>query len=509
MWGRLSTTQDVRIDDTFEAPSKVMQTAITPRDASKNIEFFWDYTWQPKDQPSLGYIPIMYFSEPVPLASNAVRQFYINIDGELWYKEGFTPYYLYSVAVYNTDPYGGSIRYNASINATANSTLPPIINAVELFTLISTANVGTDSQEEPAVSAITTIKTKYLVKKNWMGDPNMSFSGLNGGISSAFANLKAVQYVDLSHNNLTGSIPDALSQLPSLTVLYADNPNLCTDSNTCQTAKGKSMLAIYIAVPMALAVVIVLLFCLLLRRKKRESMNTFVRHRSKTSTSLAPTSDEHIHDSLRLENRRFTYKDLERITNNFQRVIGRGGFGYVYEGFLEDGTQVAVKLRSQSSNQGAKEFLTEAQILTRVHHKNLVSMIGYCKDGKYMALVYEYMSEGTLQEHIVGLNFDAPPLDVCMGGDHDVNSAWKAIEVALQGTAQASTQRPTMTDLVAQLQECLALEEGCTGGNTEGSGDPRFGYSVHVADRSADASQGSSAFEVEHSFGMGVGPATR
>jgi hypothetical protein len=100
-------------------------------------------------------------------------------------------------------------------------------------------------------------------------------------------------------------------------------------------------------------------------------------------------------------------------------------------------------------------------------------------------------------------------LDVCMGGDHDVNSAWKAIEVALQGTAQASTQRPTMTDVVAQLQECLALEEGCTGGNTEGSGDPRFGYSVHVADRSTDASQGSSAFEVDHSFGMGVGPAAR
>lgn len=89
----------------------------------------------------------MYFSEPGPLASNAVRQFYINIDGELWYKEGCTPYYLYSAGVYNTDPYGGSIRYNVSINATANSTLPPIINAVELFTLISTANVGTNSQD--------------------------------------------------------------------------------------------------------------------------------------------------------------------------------------------------------------------------------------------------------------------------------------------------------------------------------------------------------------------------
>jgi serine/threonine protein kinase len=45
----------------------------------------------------------------------------------------------------------------------------------------------------------------------------------------------------------------------------------------------------------------------------------------------------------------------------------------------------------------------QAQTLTRIHHKNLVSMIGYCKDGEYMALVYEYMSEGNLQEHVSGM----------------------------------------------------------------------------------------------------------
>jgi hypothetical protein len=65
------------------------------------------------------------------------------------------------------------------------------------------------------------------------------------------------------------------------------------------------------------------------------------------------------HGLPQLENRRFTYKELEAITNNFKRVLGRGGFGSVYDGFLEDGTQVAVKLRSESSNQGVREFLTE------------------------------------------------------------------------------------------------------------------------------------------------------
>jgi serine/threonine protein kinase len=132
----------------------------------------------------------------------------------------------------------------------------------------------------------------------------------------------------------------------------------------------------------------------------------------------------------RLESRQFTYKELEMITNDFQQVLGQGGFGCVYNGFLEDGTQVAVKLRSHFSNQGAREFLAEvkflihqlmfqgsgdlrlkfdmltfiqAEILTRIHHMNLVSMIGYCMDGAYMALVYEYMSEGTLEEHIKGM----------------------------------------------------------------------------------------------------------
>jgi hypothetical protein len=65
------------------------------------------------------------------------------------------------------------------------------------------------------------------------------------------------------------------------------------------------------------------------------------------------------HSLLQLDNRRFTYRELEAITNNFKTVLGRGGFGCVYDGFLADGTQVGVKLRSQSSGQGEREFLTE------------------------------------------------------------------------------------------------------------------------------------------------------
>lgn len=61
----------------------------------------------------------------------------------------------------------------------------------------------------------------------------------------------------------------------------------------------------------------------------------------------------------KVENRRFTYKELEKLTNKFERFIGQGGFGPVYYGCLEDSTEVAVKMRSESSSHGLDEFFAE------------------------------------------------------------------------------------------------------------------------------------------------------
>nr|AAX95365.1 hypothetical protein [Oryza sativa Japonica Group]ABA95472.1 Senescence-induced receptor-like serine/threonine-protein kinaseprecursor, putative [Oryza sativa Japonica Group] len=100
------------------------------------------------------------------------------------------------------------------------------------------------------------------------------------------------------------------------------------------------------------------------------------------------------------ENRRFKYKKLKFITDGFKTTIGKGGFGPVYIGYLENGTPVAVKMRSQTSSQGNTEFLAEA----RVHHRNRVSLIGYCKDKKHLALVYEYMDGGSLADHLKAIS---------------------------------------------------------------------------------------------------------
>ena len=146
-WSSVSTTRTVLNVDkaSYEAPSKVMQTAITPRNASENISFFWNSQLRP-DDPTPGYVAVLYFAELESLPSNAVRQFYINLNGEQWYRS-YSPYYLFTDTIHSRSPMRDHPTYNFSINATTNSTLPPIINAVEVFSVIPTTNVGTYSQD--------------------------------------------------------------------------------------------------------------------------------------------------------------------------------------------------------------------------------------------------------------------------------------------------------------------------------------------------------------------------
>jgi hypothetical protein len=135
-------------NDLFDAPSKVMQTAATPRNASDDIRFQLYYFDTQSKYLSSGCIPILYFSELEPRLGTNVRQFYVNINDKLWYPKVYTPPYLYSDAIYNTNLYGrGNTQYNVTINSASNSTLPPIINAYEVHFVISTANNGTDSQD--------------------------------------------------------------------------------------------------------------------------------------------------------------------------------------------------------------------------------------------------------------------------------------------------------------------------------------------------------------------------
>ncbi|XP_033147228.1 probable serine/threonine-protein kinase PBL26 isoform X1 [Brassica rapa] len=101
----------------------------------------------------------------------------------------------------------------------------------------------------------------------------------------------------------------------------------------------------------------------------------------------------------------FTFRELATATKNFRQecLIGEGGFGRVYKGKLEKcGKIVAVKQLDRNGLQGNKEFIVEVLMLSLLHHKHLVNLIGYCADGDQRLLVYEYMSRGSLEDHLLG-----------------------------------------------------------------------------------------------------------
>nr|XP_043628349.1 receptor like protein kinase S.2-like [Erigeron canadensis] len=103
--------------------------------------------------------------------------------------------------------------------------------------------------------------------------------------------------------------------------------------------------------------------------------------------------------------RQLTFSEIQLATQNFDEslVIGRGGFGKVYRGTITHGgslLEIAIKRLESTSNQGALEFWAEVEMLSKLRHCHLVSLIGYCDDGQEMILVYEYMPHGTFEDHL-------------------------------------------------------------------------------------------------------------
>ncbi|XP_028763339.1 probable LRR receptor-like serine/threonine-protein kinase MEE39 [Neltuma alba] len=306
--------------------------------------------------------------------------------------------------------------------ATADSDAPPILNAYEIYEAISQPDSPTATQD---VDAMLEIKHTYGISRiSWQGDPcvpsklawdglicssennirilslNLSSSSLKGEISESFAKLLKLESLDLSNNELIGQLPEFLSTLPNLKFInlagnkltglipkalkenaglqlsVANNPGLCQKSS----CKKHNFVIPLIASVAALVILTVIVALVIWRfRHKRVILSEFQKR-----------------EAAKDNNQSFSYTEVLRITNNLETAIGEGGFGKIYLGTLEDGTKVAVKLLSPSSRQGYKEFQSEAQLLTVIHHRNLVSLVGFCDENDIKALVYEYMDLGDL-----------------------------------------------------------------------------------------------------------------
>ncbi|KAF5746600.1 hypothetical protein HS088_TW06G00771 [Tripterygium wilfordii] len=101
----------------------------------------------------------------------------------------------------------------------------------------------------------------------------------------------------------------------------------------------------------------------------------------------------------------FSYEEVMEITNGFSRqnIIGEGGFGCVFKGRMSGGKVVAVKQLKAGSGQGEREFRAEVDIISRVHHRHLVSLVGYCIAENNRLLIYEFVPNNTLEHHLHGL----------------------------------------------------------------------------------------------------------
>ncbi|XP_028756227.1 putative leucine-rich repeat receptor-like serine/threonine-protein kinase At2g19230 [Neltuma alba] len=404
---------------TNNLPQQVLKTAILSTSLHPTMEIYSDQQTDSSNE----YFCYFYFFEFDKQATNQKRIMNITFNDGRILSEPITTQYLKLLTIVGNITQANQLRI--SINPTPESDLPAMINAFEIYRGLKQLNSETYQED---VDAIQGIKSIYNII-NWQGDPcipaslawegvactsdanprvtslNLSSRGLTGRIDDSFSKFIKLRSLDLSYNNLTGEVPEYFAQLPDLKVLnltgnqltgsipkplrlkseaslslsLEGNPGLCL-AESCGTKKHATLLIACIAASIAVLIMTVLIYLMNMRikRKKQGAFKKEGRENSKKQV--------------------FSLREVTRITSNFKTVIGKGGFGEVYLGTVQDGKEVAVKLLSQTSRQGYREFHSEVDLLTFVHHKNLVSFMGYCEEGDVKALIYEYMAKGNLQQ---------------------------------------------------------------------------------------------------------------
>ncbi|BBN09270.1 hypothetical protein MPTK1_4g18380 [Marchantia polymorpha subsp. ruderalis] len=270
----------------------------------------------------------------------------------------------------------------------------------------------------PDLSTLRLLKTLHLQNNS-----------LAGAIPETLSLLPALTKLFLSDNKLSGTVPASLADRNSLLLRTDGNVNLCSATENCPVlaapvpggnnkSRGVSGAVIGGAVGgvVVVSLILGLFLCLHCRRRRRppsvpaamsETASSDVKGASYLAGggggAVAPSSRSgastvgHVNQA-----RGFSLAEVQHATNGYEKKIGQGGFGLVYYGKLPDGSEVAVKVNSEKSGQGTTEFINEVSLLSRVHHRSLVSLVGYCEESGQQILVYEYMSKGTLREHLYG-----------------------------------------------------------------------------------------------------------
>lgn len=241
----------------------------------------------------------------------------------------------------------------------------------------------------------------------------MSNNILSGQIPDTLGTLKGLEILDISSNKLSGLIPDSLQKLQALQFLnlsfndlegqvpvFANfsevylqgNPKLCSYSGCGKGGESKRNV-ILLSVGITAAVITALCFAISLYLYCRKS-----KAKDNNSSNLFERQHQYV-----------SYNELRVATDNFDegKLIGNGSFGSVYKGYLEQGKVAAIKVLNVDVRGFLKSFLAECEALRNLRHRNLVKLITTCssidfKNMDFLALVYEFMGNGSLEDWITG-----------------------------------------------------------------------------------------------------------
>ncbi|CAN6682230.1 unnamed protein product [Malus baccata var. baccata] len=314
----------------------------------------------------------------------------------------------------------GSISGEIFLNLPSLSTILNLSNNFlsgplpeELGSLASVATIDLSSNQfsgliPSSIGKCTSLEGLFMARNKLSGPlPNalgemrgleildLSSNQLSGFIPDKLQDLRVLRYLNLSFNNLEGVIPNGGVFKNISSVHLEGNPKLCMHF-PCVKRRRKVLVRVLITtVALATLATCITVGLLLHFRKRRGSGGKA----TETNSGLL----------LKGQHQMVSYEELRGATGNFnpENLIGTGSFGAVYKGLLREGTEVAVKVLDMKMTASWKSFMAECEALRSVRHRNLVKLITSCssldfKNMEFLALVYEFLSNGSLEDWIRG-----------------------------------------------------------------------------------------------------------